>query len=172
MDTDTLLPSGILCVGGIVGARSASENLKERENMKVEINVRHGGFGLSHEGILRYLELAGKPVWVEEDEDWKGRFNYWLVPKEERVINAESEFWSMNHEEKMAYNKAWSEQNFHCRDISRTDPILIQVVEELNEVADGDHACLKVVEIPDDVEWQIDEYDGAEWVAEKHRTWC
>ena len=30
---------------------------------------------------------------------------------------------------------------------------------------------LKVVEIPDDVEYDIQEYDGNEWVAEKHRTW-
>lgn len=30
---------------------------------------------------------------------------------------------------------------------------------------------LKVVSIPADVEWQIEEYDGAEWIAEKHRTW-
>ena len=27
------------------------------------------------------------------------------------------------------------------------------------------------VSIPDDVEWQIEEYDGMEWVAEAHRTW-
>lgn len=27
-------------------------------------------------------------------------------------------------------------------------------------------------DIPDDVEWEIEEYDGLEWVSEKHRTWC
>jgi len=30
---------------------------------------------------------------------------------------------------------------------------------------------LKIVDIPDGVEWEIEEYDGMEWVAEKHRTW-
>ena len=59
----------------------------------------------------------------------------------------------------------------YARDLERNDPLLIQVVEELRKGADGDHAELKIVEIPDDVEWQIDEYDGVEWVAEKHRTW-
>ena len=39
------------------------------------------------------------------------------------------------------------------------------------EKANGNHADLKIVEIPANVEWQIDEYDGAEWVSEKHRTW-
>ena len=33
------------------------------------------------------------------------------------------------------------------------------------------NANLKMVEIPDDVEWEIADYDGKEWVAEKHRTW-
>jgi len=30
---------------------------------------------------------------------------------------------------------------------------------------------LKIVEIPAAVKWQIDEYDGWEWVAEVHRRW-
>jgi hypothetical protein len=30
---------------------------------------------------------------------------------------------------------------------------------------------LQIVVIPDDVKWEIHENDGAEWVAEKHRTW-
>ena len=53
----------------------------------------------------------------------------------------------------------------------RDDPILIQVVEELGETANGRCASLKIIEIPDDVEWTIGEYDGQEWIAEKHRTW-
>ena len=139
--------------------------------MKIVINTCHGGFGLSHEGILRYLELQGKQVWVEESEDWEGHFNYWLVPKEERVINRESDFWSLTMEEKTAYNEAWRDQNFSYREIARDDPILIHVVEELGVAANSRYSELKIVEIPDDVAWQIDEYDGAEWVAEKHRTW-
>jgi hypothetical protein len=44
-------------------------------------------------------------------------------------------------------------------------------VEQLGEAANGEFAELKVVEIPDDAEWTIQEYDGDEWIAEKHRTW-
>ena len=47
----------------------------------------------------------------------------------------------------------------------------IQVVEELGEEANTPASKLKIVEIPDDVEWEIEEYDGIEWVAEKHRVW-
>lgn len=55
--------------------------------------------------------------------------------------------------------------------INRNDFILVQIVEQLGEAANGKFAELKVVEIPDDVQWQIEDYDGVEWVAEKHRTW-
>lgn len=56
-------------------------------------------------------------------------------------------------------------------EIERADPLLVEVVERLGRAASGTYARLKVVEIPDDVEWTIHDYDGLEWVAEKHRTW-
>lgn len=59
----------------------------------------------------------------------------------------------------------------HPYDIERNDPLLVQVVEELGEMANGSYAKLKVVEIPDDIEWTIEDYDGDEWVAEAHRRW-
>jgi hypothetical protein len=30
---------------------------------------------------------------------------------------------------------------------------------------------IKVITIPDGIEWEIKEYDGLEHIAEKHRTW-
>jgi hypothetical protein len=53
----------------------------------------------------------------------------------------------------------------------RTDPELVRVVEELGGAADGAHAKLKVVEIPDGVEFDIDEYDGIESIHERHQSW-
>lgn len=61
--------------------------------------------------------------------------------------------------------------DLYDRDIPRDDPYLIKVIKELGMAANGPHANLKIVEIPGDVEWLIQEYDGAEWVAEAHRTW-
>ena len=63
------------------------------------------------------------------------------------------------------------DKSFYDRDIPRDDAVLIQVVEELGDAANGFAADLKIVDIPDDVDWEIEEYDGNEWVAEKHRTW-
>ena len=56
-------------------------------------------------------------------------------------------------------------------DIPRDHPLFVEVVEELGSKCWGDHAELKVVEIPEDVEWEIIEYDGIEYIAEKHRKW-
>jgi len=67
---------------------------------------------------------------------------------------------------------AWDGYGYDFKgDGTRADSFLVKCVEELGEESFGQFAKLKIVEIPDDVEWQIEEYDGAEWVAEKHRTW-
>ena len=92
--------------------------------MKVVINRRHGGFGLSSRASREYCRLA-----------------------------------------------AISENDFDDYRVARDDPNLVAVVEQLGQAADGDCAQLKIVEVPDDVEWSIQEYDGLEWVAEQHRTW-
>ena len=54
---------------------------------RVVINTVHGGFGLSHEGILAYLDKCGTPVWTEANDKFGGiiPFNYYLVPPEERI---------------------------------------------------------------------------------------
>ena len=62
-------------------------------------------------------------------------------------------------------------ENFHEYDLERDDPVLVDVVERLGEQACGNYSSLKIVEIPEDVKWMVEEYDGAEWVAEVHRTW-
>ena len=140
--------------------------------MKVVINARHGGFGLSDDAVVRYNEILGREVWIMGDYFP----TYSLVPPEERQdaglkYGSPTNWHEMSMEEKQKWNEIYREQTFSTSDLARNDPVLIQVVEELRKGADGRHAELKIVEIPDDVEWQIDEYDGLEWVAEKHRTW-
>ncbi len=64
-----------------------------------------------------------------------------------------------------------TDTNWYDRDVARDDPYLIQTIKELGEAANTRFCTLKIVEIPAEVEWEIAEYDGLEWVAEKHRTW-
>lgn len=63
--------------------------------------------------------------------------------------------------------------------LPRDHPDLVAVVEELGDAAGAPQPLLKgspsqplaIVEVPGDVDWVIKEYDGAEWVAERHRRW-
>lgn len=74
-------------------------------------------------------------------------------------------------EEYLKIKNLYDETNFYSRDIPRDDPALVQVVEQLGSASSDSFAKLKVIEIPDDVEWEIKECDGIEWIAEKHRIW-
>ena len=56
-------------------------------------------------------------------------------------------------------------------DMKRTDPILIQIVEEMGECVNSEYAKLKVVEVPDDIEFEINESGGLESIHEVHRSW-
>jgi hypothetical protein len=109
--------------------------------VKIVINKCHGGFSLSDKAVKLYGKMKGLNLKKKKDE--YGRKDYY--------INGEDFFSDI--------------------DIERDDPILIDVILQLGEEANGSCAKLKIVEIPDDVEYDIKEYDGLEWIAEKHRTW-
>ena len=53
-------------------------------------------------------------------------------------------------------------------DISRTDPVLVQVVEELKEEADGLCADLHIEELEAGTRYRIKEYDGLEYIETEH----
>jgi hypothetical protein len=139
------------------------------ETMKVVINKCYGGFGLSCEGMMRYAELKGLTLYPKGD----GLYTiYWTVSPKDRVTELSNEaFYALPRAERIEYNRKFSEQTLHAREIARDDPALVQVVEELDDKANGRYAELAVVEIPDDVKWQIEEYDGLEHIAEAHRVW-
>ena len=61
-------------------------------------------------------------------------------------------------------------EQYDC-EIPRDSQQLVSTVKVLGERANSVYSRLKIVTIPDDVEWTVMEYDGAEWIAEAHRTW-
>jgi hypothetical protein len=113
---------------------------------RIVINTQYGGFSLSREAEILYLELAGISYTLEpqKDRDTQQRLG-------SKIIVDGVEFWNRN--------------------IPRDDPALVNTVRQLGSEAAGEYATLKVVEVPAGVDWYVDEYDGKEWVAEKHRTW-
>ena len=141
---------------------------------KIVINACYGGFGLSHEAVLLYLAKCGKQVWVEPNERFGGMipYNYYLVPPEQRIPAQPDNWHDMTMEQRSQHNRDYSAITFYDRDIARDDPHLVAVVEELGSEAASDRCAeLKVVSIPEDVDWEIDEYDGLERVEERHRSW-
>lgn len=112
----------------------------------IVINTCHGGFGLSRDAQIAFLE--------------RSEISYTLVSRDDRHSN--QRYGPMI----MVKGKHW-----YDKDITRDNPILVTLVHELGNAANGDHARLKVVRVPANVDWQIDDYDGKEWISEKHRTW-
>jgi ABC-type transporter Mla MlaB component len=141
---------------------------------RIVINNRHGGFSLSQEAVLAYLDMLGIPVWMEYSDKFSSLMGptYWLVPPGPDRVDTEPKNWhKMSLSQKQSHNAKYSQQVFDVQSIARDDPYLVKVVHKLRETADGKYASLKIVEVPSDVDWIIDEYDGKEWVAEKHRIW-
>jgi len=56
-------------------------------------------------------------------------------------------------------------------DCDRSNPLLIEAIKKLKNEAYGPYSVLKIVEIPDDIEWQITAVNGVEIIREKHRIW-
>jgi hypothetical protein len=111
---------------------------------QIVINVCHGGFAISDLAVELYARLAGLDLVADKD---KHHFTHWYR------------------------GTALDENYFSQRDIPRDCPHLVATVLQLGTAADGRYSRLKIVEIPDDVQWHICEYDGWEHVAENHRTW-
>lgn len=148
---------------------------------RVVINACFGGFSLSHDGERAYLERQGKQAFFYTDDR-----NSAPRPSDRdlvRIDDLDPSSYLLTYTStrdfgiRVDHATFWGDGNktpewyFNDRDLKRDDPDLVAVVEDLGHKADGTHANLEVVEIPDDVQWQIEEYDGLEHVAEAHRTW-
>ena len=132
--------------------------------MKIIINSCYGGYHLSDKAFEEYLNR--KEVKFHKWDD--GYFTVFsTVTKEEYEAAGAKGFHNMTDQEKKEYNALY----LSYRDVPRNDPILVDIVEKLGDEASGKYSKLKIVDIPDDVKWTIEEYDGNEWVAEVHRIW-
>ncbi len=66
----------------------------------------------------------------------------------------------------------WSHiQDYHEESKLRSHPDLVLVVKKLGKEANGEHAELRIIEIPDDVIYKIVDDHGMESIHEVHRSW-
>jgi hypothetical protein len=120
--------------------------------MKVAINCHWGGFGLSDAAFEKLLTRKGVEFVKVEDLQYKS-FKLTHYYKKGMVDN----------------NDGYLSPYDFIRD--RSDSDLIAVIEEMGREANGNCADIKIIEIPDGIEWEVHDYDGIEHIAEKHRTW-
>lgn len=100
--------------------------------MDIVINRCFGGFGLSDAAAIRYAEITGVRIVPH------GYYG---------TDDTEDEYFLANNETKP--NVVFSYE------IPRTDPVLALIVRELGELVNTKSSALKVVAVPDGVNWCI-----------------
>lgn len=139
--------------------------------MKVAINRCYGGFGLSPKAVKRLSELQGRECYFFKCDYVDSKYTY--TPVDEADIS-DYIYWSVYdvRDPNGLDSEDSAKHSIDTRLEDRSDPLLIQVIEELGDAASGFCAELKIVEIPDGTKYEIEEYDGKEWVSEIHNTWA
>ena len=128
---------------------------------KIVYNACYGGFSLSHKAMIRYAEIKGITLYTQK---MYGYSHYYLCPPEEYDrISAEEQAKPVSPDRYERSNALYLSD----RDFERNDPILVQVVEELGDKANGRCAKLRIAEVPAGTLYRIDEYDGFESVETK-----
>ena len=141
--------------------------------MEIVVNRCFGGFGLSALAEKEYLAKKGKTAYFYEQTDYSfknGKDEY------KRVDSVDKKSRTLYYTVTEDLGEAISDfpkgvDFFPNYDMKRDDPDLVDVVEKLGDAANGTFANLHIVEIPEDVDWEISEYDGMESVEEVHRSW-
>ncbi len=121
------------------------------EEQQIVVNRCFGGFGLSDEALDMLVEEHGYTTTTYEDGEY--------ADPDADIIDDDTRV--MYHYSLIDTRKA----------STRTRSELVEVVHQLGEDANGQHANLEVVELPAAKEWVVTEYDGVETVREKHRKY-
>ena len=135
---------------------------------KIVVNRCFGGFELSLEAKQYYLGLVGKRAYfyVLTFDDGHNKYFQVTVKNSSATVYTFTKDFGENFTEWPA-----NESGYFDMDLARDDPNLVKTVEALGEKASARGSEIEIVEIPDGVNWVIEEYDGYETVAEKHRSW-
>ena len=137
--------------------------------MKVILNKCYGGFDVSDEAYELYAKKAKIQLYKYGDSRSGLRYlekcgandrgylvSYYFKKDYGDVVKLEDVDWS---------------EHIYLDSEHREDPILVEVVEELGSKASGRFGKLVVVDIPDGLDYVIDEYDGIETLHENVRCW-
>ena len=135
---------------------------------KVILNKCFGGFGLSKEAYELYAKKKGISVFHYTQENLKKEI-YTYATDDNRTFD----FYFTKDFGDNVYisNEDFKKYFLNLDENFREDKTLIEVVEELGEKANAFYSNLKIVEIPDDLDYVIDNYDGIETLHQKVQEW-
>ena len=128
--------------------------------MKLILNKCYGGFDVSKEAYMLYAKKKGLTLYLYESNFVDRKF-IWKKTKNDNSIFRNYFTKDMGDNVEIS-NEDYEKYCLYLHDEYRKDPVLIEIVEELGDKASGRHGELKVVEIPDNCYYKIDEYDGIE----------
>lgn len=146
--------------------------------MKIVLNGCYGGFGLSYEAIVLYWHARCRDLYFYREVSTYDSYLNVHKHKYERIsladiqnqtrLNPLTGYIYCTTEDQGKYIFKFPENVVSDRDIDRTDPILISVVETMgSEAASGPYASLYIKEIPIGTQYRIDQYDGIESIITK-----
>ncbi len=139
---------------------------------KVAINRCWGGFGISNDALLALIAMKSKSVTAEPISGYSGP--EWLEQtRKEYSIPFKAGFTKHEYIDGVLVK---DDIVYHIENDNdpefRAHPDLISVIERMGAKRASSHlAELVIVEIPSNVEFKIDDYDGMEKVCEAHREW-
>ena len=136
--------------------------LERKKRMKIVISKWYP-FEISHNGIKRYAEIKGIELYPYCRSRRSGFF---LLTETDDINPNESVHWTTRKLDTITDDEVMKYE-FRRQDIERNDPALVQMVEELGKES-SPFSELKIIEIPDDVNYEIIFYNGAEMVK---RVW-
>lgn len=134
--------------------------------MKIIFNKCFGGFQVSDEGYKLYAKKKKITLYTYIWD--KYNFGTQELIKSSDTCNHLVYYLLKDYGNKIKFSDRRNEDIFYLNASHRTDPILIEVVEELGNKASTSYSNLKVISIPDDIgEYIIDDYDGFETLHKK-----
>lgn len=141
---------------------------------KVILNKCYGGFDVSPKGYQLYAKKKGIALFAYKAKDFNsltGKIVYEFAGNLEEDSSMGLTYTTKDYGKGKYIELPDNAELLYLDSEYRTDKDLIEVVEELGVEASGRFGNLKVVEIPDDLDYVIDEYDGIETLHARVQEW-
>lgn len=147
--------------------------------MKIILNKCYGGFEVSPAGYKLYAKKKGFELYpyvlkAAPGFEYNVESYYYKKIKWEEIGHSSIHYLKKDYGDKISrelFKEIADDDYFWINSTYRTDSTLIEVVEELGQKASGPCGELRIVEIPDDLDYVIDEYDGIETLHQRVKEW-